>query len=185
MGNQGKLEIEKKYLYESDLELKLKNLNSVEKHSIEIIDQYYDTDDYFFIRKDYWLRSRHKIESDYVWELKYPAHSNSMDFSKYFETSDQKEIVEILSKISIKDTDSKNVDELIENLKLKIFANFKTTRKSFILDEITIDLDQTDFGYRLAEFEIILDADSTQDKIEQCMQKIKNLAKKLGKFLFF
>lgn len=181
MNSHSKLEIEKKYSFKGDLELQLKKFNSTEGQAIEIIDEYFDTDDYFFTRKDYWLRYRQVVKSEKTWELKYPTKTRSPGFCKYFETSDQNEITTLLSKILNIELESCNVEELIQSLKLKIFAKFTTTRKTFILDEIKIDLDQTDFGYKLAEFEIVLDADSSQEIIQQSIEKIKNLAEKLGK----
>lgn len=184
MNRHSKLEIEKKYLFKGDLDLHLKQFNSIEKQTIEIVDEYFDTDDYFFIRRDYWLRSRQVVKSEQTWELKYPTKTKSAGFCKYFEISDQKEITKLLSTILNTDLKSYNVEELIQNFKLKIFAKFTTSRKTFILEDIKIDLDQTDFGYQLAEFEIILDADSSQDEIQQSTEKIKTLAEKLGKFIF-
>ena len=74
------------------------------------------------------------------------------------------------------------MEDIVKAFNLRSFASIKTTRKTFSLDEITIDLDETDFGYKLAELEILIDAQSTKDLVDESISKINTLAKKLGKY---
>lgn len=73
-----------------------------------------------------------------------------------------------------------SIEEMNEMLQLKCFIDVKSTRKSYLLDEMRVDLDETDFGYKLGEIEIILNEADSKRALEAAVQSISNLTRKLG-----
>ncbi|CAF0874419.1 unnamed protein product [Brachionus calyciflorus] len=194
MTTRRNLEIEKKFFYSANLEQKLKDLNAKEESVIEMVDTYLDnSDSYFLILNDFWLRSRKIGNLEPKWELKYPSKikstSHEKNFNKYFETNDQTEIIHLISTLignnfdlNSKLTKAQDINEMINVLNLKPFSLIKTTRKVFSFDRISIDLDETDFDYKIAELEIVLQGDLNQNEIDLSIQQIDNFAIKLGKY---
>ena len=134
------------------------------------------------------------------WELKYPSKlcndEKLKNFDNYFEIEEVDKIIEFVLKLSKNYTlfdgvdrdsiDKFDIESLIKLFDLKEFAKINSHRKSYSIDQIEIDLDETDFGYKVGELEIILDDKSTSDEIENATNQISKMVKKLGKlFLTF
>lgn len=188
------LEIERKFLYNIDMEKKLLELGITKKETVEMEDEYFDNElNYFLLENDCWLRSR-KMEDNVQWELKYPIKSGSINksqeknFSNYYELNVQSEIIDFIRKLAKNNSNLNNnqaicilnMKELVKIFDLKPFSKIKSARKSYVYQEFKIDLDETDFGYKVGEIEIMLKSNSNDQEIQNSMEKIDNLAIKLG-----
>ena len=74
------LEIERKFLYNFDIEKKLNDLNAKQIKNVNMIDDYYDNaDSHFLVLNDCWLRLRKSCSFNNnnnkkeEWQLKYPS----------------------------------------------------------------------------------------------------------------
>lgn len=140
---------------------------------------------------DYLLRSRKIIGGCKAeWQLKYPSRtfSNSdSSLEKYLELTESNQIIESICRLASLKQDTKNhptnIESMIRAFDLKCFAPINSTRKSFSIDGLRVDLDETDFGYRLGEIELILDHQKMgSSDLDQARQKIASLTTKLGNF---
>ena len=140
------------------------------------------------------LRSRTKNNST-KWELKYPSKLSDLNknVENYYELTDSKEIINAIFNLSNRypiyssHLKHKNrcdtIDSLIHLFDLKPYARINSLRKSYLFEEnIRIDLDETDFNYRLGEIELILDEKTKKSTktIDESIQKISNLTSTLG-----
>jgi adenylate cyclase class IV len=146
------------------------NLNQIKKitqkaqlvHEILIHDSYFDTSEYHYTGKNIWLRHREGI---FELKVKVQKHDDSMDI--YEEINDEKNILKYLGL----DINGDLPTELYQN-KIFSFCTFVTQRKSYIVGELKIDIDEADFGdlrYKVAEIEIVV---SNLDKVQEAEQKI-------------
>ena len=131
------------------------------------------------------------------WELKYPSKlcndEKLKNFDNYFEIEEVDKIIEFVLNLSKNYTlfdgvdrdsiDKFDIESLIKLFDLKEFATINSQRKSYSIDQIEIDLDETDFGYKVGELEIILDDKSTSDEIENATNQINKMVAKLGKLV--
>ena len=77
------------------------------------------------------------------------------------------------------------INDLLNSFDLKCFADINATRKSYIINNVRIDLDETDFGYKLGELEFMIDGKASLSNLNLSLESISDLTKKLGKFLVF
>lgn len=134
---------------------------------IQIQDSYFDTDDYQYTIQNIWLRQR-----DGSFELKVGIKKENGAIDRYEEITDEHLILNHL-RLDI----GVNVQTALSQKKLIPFCSFLTLRKSYRLDEITIDIDDADFGdlrYRVAEIEMVV---SDLSKMEEAEQKITHFIK--------
>ncbi|MEK7588513.1 MAG: CYTH domain-containing protein [Patescibacteria group bacterium] len=122
-------------------------------------DIYYDYPDYRMMKKDIRLRKRND-----KFELKVKKSAgvnqeieNEKEIARYFNLSD-----------SISDFVEKNLVKLIE---------YNTLRKKYKKGDFNIDIDNTDFNYKLCEIELLVDKDSD---VKSATTQIKELAQKFG-----
>jgi adenylate cyclase class IV len=186
------LEIERKFLFDvnSNIEEKLNKIGAVLIETMSLKDEYYDNvSNHFLTLNDSWLRLRNSM-----WQLKYPYKSKTNDENtdNYLELSKDSEILDYIINLSKSYFDEKliNYDSLndstmeclINKLNLTPFASINSMRKTFQIDnDIRIDLDITDFDYRVGEIEVILDKNkSNKDEIEKSIEKINQIANNLG-----
>lgn len=164
----------------------------------EIRDEYFDnTESYFMLFNDYLLRLRQKSgQTSGKWQLKYPssvtARQTDSTIENYLEINERSQIIESICHLACRNrthqTFPKNMKEMISEFDLKCFAPINSTRKSFIIDEsgLQVDLDETDFGYRLGEIELVLDQrTSTSIDLDRAKRKITDLTSKLGVLLIY
>ncbi len=186
--------MERKFWYDFDIESKLVEIGAkkLENNFKKIIiDDYFDNfESHFMLLNDYLLRSRTKNNRT-DWQLKYPSKLSSSlkNVENYFEIAETQQIIDLIFEISKKDPlfdsklkyqkNCKTIESLVDLFNFKSYARINSTRKSYFIDNIRIDLDETDFNYKLGEIELILD-DKTEDNIKKSIDKISCLTSKLG-----
>ncbi len=161
------IEVEKKFnLNNEEIARLVKNAEFVKE--IIIHDTYFDTDDYKLTLKDMWLRNR-----DGHYELKVPpVGTKDYLFSKYQELTTNKEIIAALNFPS-----DREIADSLSLTGLKPFATFVSTRRKYKLDDFNIDIDSIDYGYNLAEIELMVEK---EEDVPLAKDRIANLAKDLG-----
>ncbi|XP_077982586.1 thiamine-triphosphatase-like [Glandiceps talaboti] len=177
------IEVERKFSLKGDCERKLLEVGAACLQQKSFEDSYYDTDSYDLTLADFWLRQR-----EGQWELKSPPEHRDVESksAQYAETSAADEILQKISAILktrslVSECDSETADQIavfVKQCGLKPFAVFRTDRKTYTLDGgFHIDLDETDFGYRVGEIELTVEQDGD---VAAALQKIDAVAEKLG-----
>jgi len=162
------IEVEKKFLLTITQEhLLLEGATFLKEKTNE--DVYFDTEDFALTRQDHWLRNRSGR-----YELKRRVHAlgHKMGGTAYDELETDEKIRTFLHLA----TDA----SLEEDLRLagyKPFANIITHRRQYERDGFHIDLDACDFGYQIAEIELMLE---TADERESALARIDAFALQLG-----
>lgn len=183
------LEIERKFWYDFDIEKKLIEQKATKINQILIVDEYVDNlETNFLLLNDFLLRKR-RIETNInKWQLKFPLKTtdSSSSIENYFEIENVKQISSSIIDLSKKydyfkiDKNIKDIDSLINAYDLKCYAKIKSHRITYLLDNVKIDLDETDFNYKLGEIELILDDTFSQANIEESIKKISIITAQLG-----
>jgi adenylate cyclase class IV len=111
-------------------------------------DTYSDDVNYVLTGQDLWLRSR-----DGKWELKVPMNKKLKErvSDQYKELETEQEILEYFAcdkKDSFKD--------FLAKYNFRPFCNITTARKKYKKEGFGIDLDAMDYGYTLAEIELMV-----------------------------
>jgi len=158
------IEVEKKFIPTAEnlktLLIDAEFLGEVTNHDI-----YYDYADYRFLKGNIALRNRNGN-----FELKIQSDSGIHE-----EIEDKKEIE---SYFNVTDLE-KFIDE-----NLKIAMNFKVHRKKYKKEDFNLDIDKTDFGYKVGEIELMVDK---EEDVKNAEDKIKEFASRnnleLGKGL--
>lgn len=154
-------------------------------------DKYFDNPKFALTLRDMWLRERQGC-----WELKCPTTDKRVKTNvaaelctRYHEITDLSEIQmrvkEVITDCEDGERSSSLQDEesWLKKLNLLCFAEFTTTRQSFVLQEegVHVDLDQADFGYSVGEIEVLVpeggDMNSALEKIERTAQKLGGFPK--------
>jgi len=159
-------EVEKKFSLGVDQVERIVDVSEY-KGEKKFTDTYFDDDNFSLTRRDIWLRERSG-----KYELKLPINASGFGFNTYEEEENEDEICKSLGleQIGI-------LSETLEKAGIKPFCTIKTERRSFLKDSIRIDVDVTDFGYSLVEFEILAQSES---QIKEAEEKILHLAKIFG-----
>lgn len=134
----------------------------------KFVDRYYDTPSYDLTSKDIWLRSRGQ-----KYELKIPIldqEQNKTD--QYRELEDDGDISNFLQLPA----EGKLEEQLTKN-GYSPFCAIETTRKTFTDNKFTIVLDLTDFGYNIAEVELLI---NDEKQASLATQEIYDFAQNLG-----
>ncbi len=155
------IEVEKKILLAvGDEQRLLDGARFVRERKIN--DVYYDNNTHDLMRKDTWLRDR-----DGRFELKVPLNANGRsrnELDLYEEFDSEDEIVAIL-----KLSEVESLRTALQVAGYDAVVPFVTKRKTYAIDDFTIVVDEADFGYRLAEVEMMVekrdDVDSASAKI--------------------
>lgn len=69
------------------------------------------------------------------------------------------------------------MDELMDRFNLAPFAEVRSLRTTYTLGGYKIDVDETDFGYRIGEVEVIVES---VDDVEEARRRLLQMAGKLG-----
>lgn len=136
----------------------------------QIQDSYFDTDDYQYTIQNMWLRQR-----DGSFELKVGIKKENGAIDRYEEIIDEHLILKEL-RLGI----SVDLQTALSQKSVSPFCSFFTHRKTYRLGEITIDIDDADFGdlrYRVAEIEVVV---SDLSKMQEAEQKIGLFIKEFG-----
>ncbi|KAG7317686.1 hypothetical protein KOW79_018721 [Hemibagrus wyckioides] len=189
------VEVERKFVCDSHILEKLKDIGAVCLGQYEFKDQYLDTADFTLTLKDFWLRKR-----EGSWELKRPTSSNPNTKTRaqdvctnYREITDvlhiRAELMSIMGIYAEPTTDSCDKDvhaefeKWLQDMNLECFAEYTTVRCSYALEcevedqRVRVDLDQADFGYCVGEIEVLV---SEGVETASTMQSIEKTAQKLG-----
>ena len=195
------IEIERRFHLPDGVDTRLKELGATLISTQTQTDSYYDNVNCTFTLTDHWLRQRNS-----QWQLKYPPERRTQDgkTAQYKETEDEAEIIKILVSVyndannkkdfiqtkpsttndnqSVSDqgmehTSLTSIAKLLEGLECEAVATITTKRKSYIIDQIRVDLDSTDFDFQVGEVEVMLEDEA---KIPSALKNIDDLFTKLG-----
>ncbi|KAF7691754.1 thiamine-triphosphatase [Silurus meridionalis] len=189
------VEVERKFVCDTHILEKLKEIGAVCLGQYEFKDQYFDSTDFTLTLKDFWLRKR-----EGSWELKRStsSHSNADKraqggCTKYREITDMLQIRAELMEVYVDPTSDsfqtergKDVHEFekwLQEMKLECFAEFTTQRCSYALEydeghgKVRVDLDRADFGYCVGEIEVLV---AEGNEMKSAMQSIEKTAEILG-----
>lgn len=148
------IEVEKKFI-PTEENLKILLIDAEFLGEIINHDVYYDYPDYRFLKGDIALRNRNGN-----FELKIKSEQGA-----HKEIENKKEIERYFQVNSLEDFIKENLIEII---------NFKNTRKKYKKEDFIIDVDETDFGYKVGEIEILV---SSIDEVSGALDKIEIFAK--------
>lgn len=132
-------------------------------------DIYFDRPDFVLTKQDHWLRKRSGR-----FELKRRAHElgHKMGGTAYDEIEDEAGIRTFL--------DLPVVNSLEADLSVagyKPFTKIVTQRKSYEKEGFHVDLDNCDFGYEVAEIELMV---TDEREREQALERIETFARHMG-----
>lgn len=165
------IEIEKK------VKLDPNHIEQIEKtgtfvKEVEFRDTYFDKADFYLTTQNIWLRQRED-----KFELKVGVKGTDGSIDRYEEITNEQEIVSYLDLAS---NFSGNALDTFYNAGIVPFSSLVTQRRSYILDEVSIDIDIANFGdlmYRVAEFELLV---SSLDQVKEAEKKIQNILQQLN-----
>jgi len=160
------IEVEKKFILSDEDRATLLN-GAMPVGVKKFTDVYFDTADYALTKMDWWLRER-----DGRFELKVPADKVNRDVetNQYHEFETEAEIKE---KLSI-ETD-RPLKEVLDGFGYVPFATIATTREKFKKEGFTIDVDEMDFGFHVAEVEVMV---NEKDDVELAKRLIFEFAER-------
>lgn len=132
-------------------------------------DTYFDTTDFSLTRADHWLRTRSGC-----WELKRRVHKlgQKLDGTAYDEIKDEAGVRAFLQ-LAVKGSFA---DDLAD-AGYKPFARIVKERRSYEKEGFHIDLDICDFGYELAEIELMIEHEDQQQEV---LKRIEEFADRHG-----
>ena len=161
------IEVEKKYIVDDNIKQNImksaKFIAEVQNHDI-----YYDYPDFQLFKNDTYFRCRNG-----KYELKVPSkeHTHAKDeVEVYNEISSTKQILGHFGYGS-----DENVDDIIKEHFVSI-GEYVVTRTTYQWDQFRIDLDVTDFGYKMMEIELIV---NSEKEIADAERSIIALAERL------
>ncbi|MEK7620180.1 MAG: CYTH domain-containing protein [Patescibacteria group bacterium] len=158
------IEVEKKYRLTPEQEKRLLEGATLLKNKTNE-DVYFDTADFALTRQDHWLRTRSGR-----WELKRRVHElgHKLGGTAYDEIEDEpgiRSFLQLPEKNSLADD--------LADAGYKPFARIVKERRSYEKEGFHIDLDICDFGYELAEIELMLEH---EDERQDALKRIENFA---------
>ena len=142
------IEVEKKFTLNKKNERKLLE-GATSLGEKMFTDVYWDTSDFALTRTDRWLRQR-----DNRWELKLPLNDALAErvSDQYREIEDERGVAGAL-KLCLGNS---GISGALTESGYSPFATIITTRRKYTKGDFTIDLDTMDFGYELAEIELMV-----------------------------
>ncbi|OGZ45752.1 MAG: hypothetical protein A3C84_00345 [Candidatus Ryanbacteria bacterium RIFCSPHIGHO2_02_FULL_48_12] len=145
------LEVEKKFELDDASQAKLLAGTSFVSEKT-FTDTYFDTKDFSLTTKDIWLRDRGGR-----FELKVPLNDtwDKRVSDQYRELETDAEISEFLHL-----ADDTALKEALHASRYMPFASIVTTRRKYRKDKFIIDIDVLDFGYQIAEIELMVKQES-------------------------
>lgn len=162
------IEVEKKYRLTPEQEVRLLETSRF-LGSKKNEDVYFDMADFSLTRQDHWLRTRSGR-----WELKRRVHDlgHKLGGTAYDEIEDEPGIRAFLQL----PTTGSLADDLA-TAGYKPFARIVTERRSYENEGFHIDLDICDFGYELAEIELMLEHEHQR---QDALKRIEDFAARMG-----
>ncbi|OHA68572.1 MAG: hypothetical protein A3J68_02095 [Candidatus Wildermuthbacteria bacterium RIFCSPHIGHO2_02_FULL_48_16] len=171
------IEIEKKFtLREGDRERLLKGAEFVKK--LVVHDTYYDTKDYSLAKKDWWLRFRNGNFELKV-SFRIPSEKAKYAPTQYRELETDEEIRKALGipASPAGGVSQKPLKEALPEAGYQEAFSLTTIREKYRKEGFTIDLDSVDYGYELAEIELMVE---DENQIDEADEKIRAFGKKQG-----
>ena len=159
------IEVEKKFILTPEQEKSL--IEGAEfLGEKQFTDIYYDDNNFSLTKKDIWLRERGS-----KFELKLPMNESleKRVADQYRELDVEDDILDHFGVNGI------NIKDFLIQKNYLPFCTITTTRRKYKKDGFVIDLDGMDFGYTLAEIELMIESES---KIQEATQSIIQFAKK-------
>lgn len=152
------IEIEKRYFLTNEQEQSLlADADFIKETNVH--DVYYDYPDYRLMKKDIRLRKRND-----KFELKIRKSpgvngeiENEKEIAQYFDLTN-------------------SVAEFVERNMVSVIE-YRTLRRKYKLGEFNIDIDNTDFGYKIAEIEVLTE---DENLVKESTNKIIELTQKYG-----
>lgn len=150
-----------------------------------IEDQYYDNlSTYPLLFGDYLLRMRVERSRGELgrWQLKYPSKLDRLEnVENYAESENETHIRELVTKL-MRVTGSNTIESLRADRKLECYARIVSERKTYLIDDVRVDLDETDFNYKLGEIECVLPSSrTTGENVAKAVKLIDQLTHTLGR----
>ena len=163
------IEVEKKFiLKEGDREKLLEGAEFLKKQTVD--DTYYDTEDYSLAKKDWWPRERN---GNFELKIGVAALSKNMNLvTQHRELETDKEIREAFNISS-----EKPIKVALKEAGYRPTFSLITTRERYKKEGFTIDLDSVDYGYELAEIELMVE---DENQVEEAGDRIRAFAEKQG-----
>lgn len=169
------IEVERKFLLTSHILEKVKQ-ESLEKYppKVVLLDVYYDTVTNALMSHDMWLRKRNNI-----WQLKSRVDGSAKhcETTQYLESENKDEILSIITPLLSEGRNTLGLSELVDCGTLLVIMELTSSRQSFHIGHLTVDVDQTDFGFDVGEIEVLVEK---QSDIPAAVEDIELLARKLG-----
>lgn len=188
----GLREIERKFSVPDNIEECLVNIGATCVSTKEFTDVYHDTETFTLALGDHWLRTRGKD----CWELKYrqkgDLESGDPTVTTYREVAGEADILTIIRNLLQEKLIAPGItslQELVDSATVRPFATIKTTRKSYSTPgSAVIDLDETDWGFRVGEIEILVNEHQSELLKEEALKaatlELQRLANLLGELTF-
>jgi adenylate cyclase class IV len=164
------IEVEKKFILKEDDEKRL-TAGAEPVGERTFTDTYFDGLDYSLTIHDKWLRSR-----DGKFQLKMPLDSKGMRqaaMGQYEELEDEAKIKEALGLMR----DAGPLPDVLKKNGYLPCAEFTTTRRKYRKEGFVLDFDVVDFGYKIAEIELMVE---DRADMEKASQKITEFARQYG-----
>ena len=162
------IEVEKKFKLTLEQEVRLLEGATFLK-TVTNEDVYFDTIDFSLTRQDHWLRKRSGR-----FELKRRVHElgHKLGGTAYDEIEDEEGIRAFLN---LPEVNSLEAD--LADVGYNPFAKIVKERRSYEKEGFHLDLDVCDFGYELAEVELMLD---DENKRADALKRIEDFAGRMG-----
>nr|ACO11522.1 Thiamine-triphosphatase [Caligus rogercresseyi] len=181
-GGSAHIEVERKFIVPECFEFLLEKHGFRRMMEENMSDIYYDSEAFDLMRVDHWMRSRNGD-----WELKYPVGSHPTGSTIYHETSNVHEIEAKLQSLVPTTPPSgsskrnslvfNNIGDFICNKILMKFAELITRRKHYSKDNVSIVVDETDWGYKVGEIEMVV---KRKADVPEASKKIDSIARQLN-----
>uniref|UniRef100_X2B3E8 CYTH domain-containing protein n=1 Tax=Capitella teleta TaxID=283909 RepID=X2B3E8_CAPTE len=150
------MEVEARFRIPKGVEERIGSLGGELRRELTFVDCYYDTQNWALTLRDFWIRRR-----DSTWQLKYPPPlgrtGENWPIEQYAETEDEAEICQLVGEVlKAGCAEDHDVQYLMTRTGCGVFAEYTTIRKSYKFtkeENISVDLDVTNFGYEVGEIE--------------------------------
>ncbi len=160
------IEVEQKFLLNGESEEKLLKGAVLDYEKINV-DVFYDDDNYSLGKQDVWLRKRND-----QWELKIGHRLNHENLSRTYEELEKDGLIAAWLGLP-----GENLAQEISNTGYRPFARIEKARRSYLRNGFRLDLDKCDFGYDVAEIELLIDSIDGQ---QEANDRIAAFAESIG-----
>lgn len=163
-----KYEVEMRFQFTKEVEEKISKISELISYTT-FQDSYFDSENYELTKNNNWLRKR-----DSNFELKIAtADSQRGGVCSFKEISEIPIIQNELAKMLRVDM---NLKDMTNQGVLLPYSSFRSFRRKYKFNEFTFDFDETDFGYRVGEVEIMVN----NEFVHQAREKVEKLFKSLN-----